>query len=1098
MSNRKNLPGFVNIFNILHQIISTWTLGLLSLCLMGLTPMQASAMSTDLYRADDLMAIEGAATIGTASYQADSVLGTQIDAEMSSVAYLVQGGLIGDLEPASTTTTTSIPTTTISTTTIPATTTTVPTATTSIAGKHPPTITGTPPTTATPGIAYSFTPVASDADGDPLSFSITNMPPWASFNTTTGAITGTPPAKDAVYGTIILSVTDGANTVALPAFDISVANSTHPTVTIIYPKDGSAFNVANSLTAISGTISDPSGMLKVELQITDGTLFLVGKSGGSQGLVINNTSWVLAETADDWKNWYFVTSGTIWQSGQKYTITVRATDKAGRSVSSSSQFTYTDNIVVSGTIVDGSGKPLPNVLVIFSDGTDTYKRSTDTSGNYTWEVPTTGWSGTITPDKPGYTFVPPNLAATKLKANQLNSNFTATALELEQDASAIIVAGGDIKDHLWPATKSVANLAYTALIKKGLSKEKIRYLSIEKGGDSDTLSSSNALKEAITIWAADRVTNKKPLILYMVDHGNEEKFYMTKPTNSDPDIVTAKMLQGWLDTLQTKTDAKVIVIIDACYSGSFLKAMIPPSGKKRIVITSAGLNEKSYFSHDGALSFSGYFWNNIKQSKSLLESFNASTDAIQKSSTPENPQHARMDADSDGEYITSKDLALVKETFLGDPRIMAGISPEITKTMDNTYMDEGGTPPTLWVKVNQEPKDILRVWGVITPPGANSEGENPVILDLPALLLKYNATNARYETPFDGTWSHGKYIITFFAQANDSDGWVSVPKSVTIQVGKDSLEADDTPTQAKIIVVNNETPQYHNTHAANDADWVKFYAVQGQKYQVTAKQLEKLANVVLERYDSDGSTRIGSAAKAEIPGQDVILAFTAEKSGITLIKAKQYETNNFGAETGYYLKVTFPDAPIVIPLMALLTNADKTLVANAVIKTGGNETAMTDANGQFILMADSKNSTVDLFDSTGQSIQAGVTVKLSGKTLALISVTPVTSTSPVLDVDKSGTVDATDGVLLLRKLNGASTIDTGVVLPIGQSNATVISAINAVGSKLDVDQSGSVDATDGVLILRKLNGASTIDTGVMLPSGQTNSTVSTAIDAIRK
>ncbi|MEO5331179.1 MAG: hypothetical protein H7839_04085 [Magnetococcus sp. YQC-5] len=119
------------------------------------------------------------------------------------------------------------------------------------------------------------------------------------------------------------------------------------------------------------------------------------------------------------------------------------------------------------------------------------------------------------------------------------------------------------------------------------------------------------------------------------------------------------------------------------------------------------------------------------------------------------------------------------------------------------------------------------------------------------------------------------------------------------------------------------------------------------------------------------------------------------------------------------------------------------------------------------------------------------------------SVTPTTSVrsntqTPVLDVDKSGTVDATDGVLLLRKLNGASTIDTGVMLPTGQTNATLLTNINTIASKLDVDQNGSVDATDGVLILRKLNGASTIDTGVVLPTGQTNSKVVTNIENIMK
>ena len=39
---------------------------------------------------------------------------------------------------------------------------------------------------------YSFTPTASDPNGDALTFSITNTPPWATFNTSSGRLSGTP------------------------------------------------------------------------------------------------------------------------------------------------------------------------------------------------------------------------------------------------------------------------------------------------------------------------------------------------------------------------------------------------------------------------------------------------------------------------------------------------------------------------------------------------------------------------------------------------------------------------------------------------------------------------------------------------------------------------------------------------------------------------------------------------------------------------------------------------------------------------------------------------------------------------------------------
>ncbi|MBU1310169.1 MAG: tandem-95 repeat protein, partial [Gammaproteobacteria bacterium] len=95
-----------------------------------------------------------------------------------------------------------------------------------------PTIGGTASTSVLQGTAYSFVPTANDADNDPLTFSISNKPVWAAFDTATGALTGTPTAEH--VGTtagIVISVSDGSLTAALPAFSLSVtAVNAAPTI----------------------------------------------------------------------------------------------------------------------------------------------------------------------------------------------------------------------------------------------------------------------------------------------------------------------------------------------------------------------------------------------------------------------------------------------------------------------------------------------------------------------------------------------------------------------------------------------------------------------------------------------------------------------------------------------------------------------------------------------------------------------------------------------------------------------------------------------------------------------------------------------------
>ena len=73
-----------------------------------------------------------------------------------------------------------------------------------------PTIQGSPSTSVTAGQAYSFQPTASDPDGDALTFSVSNLPNWATFNASTGKISGTPSAADvATYSNIRVTVSDG-------------------------------------------------------------------------------------------------------------------------------------------------------------------------------------------------------------------------------------------------------------------------------------------------------------------------------------------------------------------------------------------------------------------------------------------------------------------------------------------------------------------------------------------------------------------------------------------------------------------------------------------------------------------------------------------------------------------------------------------------------------------------------------------------------------------------------------------------------------------------------------------------------------------------
>jgi len=123
-----------------------------------------------------------------------------------------------------------------------------------------PKISGTPTTAVATGTYYYFKPAASDADGDTLTFSIQNKPSWLAFSTTTGKLSNTATkASVGTYSNIVIKVSDGALTAALPAFSITVSGSgttnQPPTISGTPPTSVKA----GSTYAFTPTAKDPEG-----------------------------------------------------------------------------------------------------------------------------------------------------------------------------------------------------------------------------------------------------------------------------------------------------------------------------------------------------------------------------------------------------------------------------------------------------------------------------------------------------------------------------------------------------------------------------------------------------------------------------------------------------------------------------------------------------------------------------------------------------------------------------------------------------------------------------------------------------------------------
>jgi len=123
-----------------------------------------------------------------------------------------------------------------------------------------PSISGTPRNRANISEVWSFRPSASDPDGDKLSFTVSEKPPWLSFDESNGRLSGTPSlAHVGMHSAISISVSDGSVSSKLGPFSIEVqSDAPSNSVPSISGTPASEVQAGNPY-SFAPTASDPDG-----------------------------------------------------------------------------------------------------------------------------------------------------------------------------------------------------------------------------------------------------------------------------------------------------------------------------------------------------------------------------------------------------------------------------------------------------------------------------------------------------------------------------------------------------------------------------------------------------------------------------------------------------------------------------------------------------------------------------------------------------------------------------------------------------------------------------------------------------------------------
>jgi sugar lactone lactonase YvrE len=380
----------------------------------------------------------------------------------------------------------------------------------------------------------------------------------------------------------------------------------------------------------------------------------------------------------------------------------------------------------------------------------------------------------------------------------------------------IVAAGGPFEgNHLWDATQMSANFAYQALTYQGFTKDSIYYmtsdtdLDIDNNGVLDDIDSDvtlAGLRDAITAWAADADN----LVLYIVDHGGNGTVRM-----NGSEILAASDLDSWLDTVQAAMPGRVLVVYDACESGSFLAALSPPAGKERIIISSTSAGESAYFVNQGSVSFSYFFWTSIFNGNNIKDAFNTAKSALGQAISGQTPL---LDDNGNGIGSEPADGALAQSTYIGNGTTIQGNVPSIESVSPDQTVN--GTASAALSAYNVTDNDgIARVWAVIIPPGFTPGSSNNAVQGLPYLDL-LPAGGDVYEATYDQFNIEGTYQISIYAR--DRIGNTSIPKRTTVSVGN--------PLRRKAVIVAGGDQTDDNWNATEKGALSAYNALTFQGY----------------------------------------------------------------------------------------------------------------------------------------------------------------------------------------------------------------------------------------------------------------------------
>jgi hypothetical protein len=337
---------------------------------------------------------------------------------------------------------------------------------------------------------------------------------------------------------------------------------------------------------------------------------------------------------------------------------------------------------------------------------------------------------------------------------------------------ALVLVAGKIKenDPVQSNIHAVTDAVYQLATASGCSDDDIFYLAHDANLPGvDSPATVDNLQTAIN-QASTRVGPDKRFTLFLADHGNRNKFYL----NGRDEFITATELDATLSNLEANVpQVKVSLIMEACYSGSFLQTEQGLNRNDRLFITSTGAESLAYATATGAV-FADTFLAALSQGDSLQIAFQEANWTASQANPDQTPW---LDANNNGIPNEAEDEQLATQRGFACAAVPSTVEqwPPTISQIQIKLLNDGNLG--LWAEVVDD-KPAITVWAEVYPPSYTpvEESETLVQSGVPALPMITTTAPNIYSSfyPANSATEAGEYRVVFYAR--DDDGNLAHPK----------------------------------------------------------------------------------------------------------------------------------------------------------------------------------------------------------------------------------------------------------------------------------------------------------------------------------